>query len=66
MPDKADFTGIFSHNYLWRWSEKEKISNKQWFSRQKRIADARAQRKIARLVQADKKAIVAQITTCYN
>ena len=43
------------------WSQKEKIS-----SEPKCLVDARGQRRMARLVQDDRKTTVTQITTGYN
>ena len=48
------------------WSEKEKISSELQFCGHKCLVDVRGQRRMARLVQADRKAAVTQITTRYN
>uniref|UniRef100_A0A3P8V2Z1 Transposase Tc1-like domain-containing protein n=1 Tax=Cynoglossus semilaevis TaxID=244447 RepID=A0A3P8V2Z1_CYNSE len=48
------------------WSEKEKISSERQFCGRKCLVDARGQRRMARLVRADRKATVTQITTRYN
>uniref|UniRef100_A0A3B3CGX4 Transposase Tc1-like domain-containing protein n=1 Tax=Oryzias melastigma TaxID=30732 RepID=A0A3B3CGX4_ORYME len=48
------------------WSEKEKISSDRKLCGRKCLVDVRGQRRMARLVQADRKATVTQITTRYN
>lgn len=53
----------FSRLYR-EWSRKEEISSEWQFFVQKCLVDARDQWKMARLLQADRKAILAQ--TCYN
>lgn len=40
--------------------------NKKWFCRSKKLVYERGDRRMARLVRADKKAMVTQITTLYN
>ncbi|KAG1931641.1 hypothetical protein F2P79_021521 [Pimephales promelas] len=47
------------------WSEKEKTSSERQFCGRKCL-DARGQRRMARLVRADRRATVTQITTRYN
>ncbi|KAG1925100.1 hypothetical protein F2P79_025761 [Pimephales promelas] len=48
------------------WSEKEKTSSERQFCGRKCLVDARGQRRMARLVRADRRATVTQITTRYN
>ena len=48
------------------WCEKQKTSSEQQFCRQKHIVNERGQRRRARLVKADRKVTVTQITTHYN
>ncbi|KAG1926722.1 hypothetical protein F2P79_024710 [Pimephales promelas] len=48
------------------WSEKEKTSSERQFCGLKCLVDARGQRRMARLVRADRRATVTQITTRYN
>ncbi|GAA6099975.1 uncharacterized protein LOC103908774, partial [Tachysurus ichikawai] len=49
-----------------QWSEKDKISIERQFFARKCLVDAIGQRRMARLVRADRKATVTQITTNYN
>ncbi|MDF4419820.1 hypothetical protein P3392_23745 [Vibrio parahaemolyticus] len=64
ISETADTLG-FSHTTISRvyrgWSQKEQIS-----SEPKCLVDARGQRRMARLVQDDRKATGSQITTGYN
>lgn len=48
------------------WSEKEKTSSERQFCGRKCLVDARGQRRMARLVRADRRATVTEITTRYN
>uniref|UniRef100_A0A3Q2D6V6 Tc1-like transposase DDE domain-containing protein n=1 Tax=Cyprinodon variegatus TaxID=28743 RepID=A0A3Q2D6V6_CYPVA len=48
------------------WSEKNKISSKRQSCGRKSLVDVRGQMKMGRLIQDDKKATVAEITTRYN
>ncbi len=67
---------LFMYNHLQglqRMVQKEKISSKQQLCGCKCLVDARSQRRMARLVQADRKTTeadrkttVTQITSCYN
>lgn len=64
MPD-----GLISQTAdLLRFSQiwKKKISGYVQFFEQKRPGDARGQRKMVRLLRADKKTTVTQITSSYN
>ena len=49
-----------------KWSEKQKTSSEQQFCGQKNIVNERGQRRRARLVKADRKMTVTQITRRYN
>ncbi len=62
----ADLQGFLMHNHLRKWSKKEKTSSEQQFCGQKCFIDARGQRRMVRLVWADRKATVTQITTHCN
>uniref|UniRef100_A0A0E9WH30 Transposase Tc1-like domain-containing protein n=1 Tax=Anguilla anguilla TaxID=7936 RepID=A0A0E9WH30_ANGAN len=69
ISETADLQG-FSRTTISRvyreWSKKEKISSERQFSGQKCLVDGRGQRRRARLVRADRKATITQITTRYN
>ena len=69
ISEKTDLLG-YSHLTISRvykeWYEKEKKSSEQRFCGQKCLVDGRGQRKMSRLVGADTKATLSQITTHYN
>lgn len=48
------------------WREKEKTSSERHFCGRKRLVNEKGQRRMARLVQADRKATVTEITMRYN
>ncbi len=69
ISETADLLG-FSRTIVSRvyreCSEKEKISSERQFSGWKYLVECRDQRRMVRMAQADRKATVTQITTCYN
>jgi len=69
ISETADLLG-FSRTTISRvyreCSDKEEISSEQQFCGHKCLVDARGQRRMARLVPADRKATVTQISTRYN
>uniref|UniRef100_A0A8C9YMV9 Transposase Tc1-like domain-containing protein n=1 Tax=Sander lucioperca TaxID=283035 RepID=A0A8C9YMV9_SANLU len=48
------------------WSEKGKTSSMRQSCGRKCLVDARSQRRMGRLIQADRRSTLTQITTCYN
>ena len=65
--DLLGFSGtILSWVYSDWWWKTKKISSEQQFCRQKCLVDERGQWRMARLVQADRKAMVTQITSLYK
>lgn len=65
MPDGliSQTADLLRFSQIWK---KKKISSYVQFFEQKRPGDARGQRKTVRLLQADKKTTVTQITSSYN
>ena len=61
-----DFHAQPSLEFTENGPKKEKISSEQQFCGPKCLVDARGQRRMARLVRADRKATVTQITTRFN
>lgn len=67
MPDGliSQTADLLRFSQIWK-KKKKKISSYVQFFEQKRPGDARGQRKTVRLLQADKKTTVTQITSSYN
>ena len=64
--DLLEFSRTTTSSVEREWSKKEKRSNEGQFCGRKWLVDARGQRRMARLVPANRKTTVTQITTRYN